>query len=282
MPSPFPGMDPYLEDHWRDVHTSLVIYIRDALQEMVPSSLRARVEERVMLETPEGVAEEERYPDVRVVEYRPEGARPRQADGLAVAEPLLLEAETEPLTEPYIEIIDVGSGNKVVTILEVLSPTNKTPGVGMIAYRRKQREVCHSATSLVEIDLLRGGQHVLAIPLKFIPAEQRTPYLVCVRRAWVKGLAEVYPMPLAQPLAKIKVPLRQSDADVVLDLQPLIEQCYRRAGYDGTIDYKKDPDLKFSEAEGRWADQLLQQAGLRTPPPGKGKRRRPPKPPGGA
>src|SRR5436309_2366372 len=106
MPSPFPGMDPYLEDHWRDVHTSLVIYIRDALQEVMPASLRSRVEERVVFETPQGLAEEDRYPDVRVVEFHPQGPRPRQADGTAVAEPILLEAETEPLTEPYIEIID--------------------------------------------------------------------------------------------------------------------------------------------------------------------------------
>ena len=68
MPSPFPGMDPYLEDHWRDVHSSLVIYIRDALQPVMPSALRARVEERIMLETLEGLSFEDRYPDVRVVE----------------------------------------------------------------------------------------------------------------------------------------------------------------------------------------------------------------------
>jgi hypothetical protein len=282
MPSPFPGMDPYLEDHWRDVHTRLVIYISDAIQELLPPSLRARVEERVVLETPEGIADEGRYPDVRVVEYRPNGARPRQSNGTAVAEPIVLVAETEPLTEPYLEIIDVGSGNKVVTILEVLSPTNKTPGAGMSAYRRKQRELCDSDTSLVEIDVLRGGDHVLAIPLPLIPKQQRTPYMVCVRRAWVKGMAEVYPMPLGQPLPKIKVPLRQSDADLVLDLQPLIEQCYRRGGYDGTIDYKKDPALSFSEREAEWAYQLLRQAGLRSSPPGKSKRKRPPKPPGEA
>jgi hypothetical protein len=272
-------MGPYLEDHWRDVHTRLIIYISDALQDVMPSSLRARVEERVVLETQEGLADEGRFPDVRVVEFRPQGARPRQANGTSVAEPIILAAETEPLTEPYLEIIDVGSGNKVVTILEVLSPTNKTPGAAMSAYRRKQHEVCHSDTSLVEIDLLRGGQHVLAVPLKVIPAEQRTSYMVCVRRSWGQGMAEVYPMPLAQPLPKIKVPLRQSDADVVLELQPLIEQCYRRGGYDGTIDYKKDPDMAFAEAEAAWADQVLRKTGLRTAPPGKGKRRRPPRPP---
>ena len=71
MPSPFPGMDPYLESHWRDVHASLVIYIRDAIQDSLPSSLRARVEERVILEGPEGFGNS-LYPDVRVVEGRPQ------------------------------------------------------------------------------------------------------------------------------------------------------------------------------------------------------------------
>jgi hypothetical protein len=278
MPSPFPGMDPYLEDHWGDVHTSLIIYIRDTLQDSLPSSLRARVEERVVLETPEGFSHDERIPDVRVVEIRPEPTRPRQASGTAVAEPIVLVAEKEPLAENYIEIIDIGSGNKVVTIVEILSPTNKTRGPGRTAYLRKQHEVCHSDTSLVEIDLLRGGEHTLAIPLQNIPAEQKTPLMVCVRRAWVKGMAEVYPMPLSQPLPKIKVPLREKDADVVLELQSLIELAYRRGGYDGTIDYNKDPDLPLNESEAAWADPLLRKAGLRTGPPRKKQRKRPPKP----
>src|SRR5438552_10521608 len=69
MPSPFPGMDPYLEAHWRDIHAGLVIYTRDALQGALPGALRARVEERVLLETPLGISEHPLYPDVRVVEY---------------------------------------------------------------------------------------------------------------------------------------------------------------------------------------------------------------------
>ena len=72
MPSPFPGMDPYLEAHWRDVHARLVIYSCDALQSVLPSSLRARVEERVLLETPQGVGKHPLFPDVRVIEYRRE------------------------------------------------------------------------------------------------------------------------------------------------------------------------------------------------------------------
>src|SRR3984893_11049184 len=107
MASPFPGMDPYLEAHWRDVHASLVIYSRDALQGVLPRALRARVEESVLLETPKGLGDHPLYPDVRVVEYtsrRDTEARP-EAD-IAVVEPLLVEAESEPATETFLEIID--------------------------------------------------------------------------------------------------------------------------------------------------------------------------------
>src|SRR6266849_2669448 len=108
MPSPFPGMDPYLESHWRDVHASLVIYIRDALQEALPPELRARVEERVVLESPEGLGHP-LFPDARVIEYRPQrlGDVPTVVR-LAASEPILIDAQREPLTEGYIEIIDAG------------------------------------------------------------------------------------------------------------------------------------------------------------------------------
>src|SRR5262245_50775248 len=114
MPSPFPGMDPYLETHWRDVHARLVIYASDALQSVLPGGLRARVEESVLLETPKGLGEHPLFPDVRVVEYtekRPTEARPER--GVAVAEPLLVDAEPASVTEPFLEIIDRESGNRV-------------------------------------------------------------------------------------------------------------------------------------------------------------------------
>ncbi|MGH7222552.1 MAG: DUF4058 family protein, partial [Gemmataceae bacterium] len=89
MPSPFPGMDPYLEAHWRDVHARLIIYASDALQSVLPHGLRVRVEESVLLETPQGLGDHPLYPDVRVVEYtsrRETAAQPEK--GIAVAEPL--------------------------------------------------------------------------------------------------------------------------------------------------------------------------------------------------
>src|ERR1700752_3072150 len=96
MPSPFPGMDPYLEAHWRDVHARLVIYACDALQGLLPGSLRARVEESVLLETPKGLGDHPLFPDVRVVEYTSRrGLEALLAGGAAVAEPLLVETEPE-------------------------------------------------------------------------------------------------------------------------------------------------------------------------------------------
>src|SRR5712691_2897436 len=114
MSSPFPGMEPYLEAHWRDVHARLIIYASDALQAVLPGSLRARVEERVLLETPQGLGDHPLFPDVRVVEYRPElkrGLETLPEAAVALAEPLLVETETEQVTETFLEIIDRESGN---------------------------------------------------------------------------------------------------------------------------------------------------------------------------
>ena len=277
MPSPFPGMDPYLEAHWRDVHARLIIYASDALQSVLPSSLRARVEERVLLETPQGLRDHPLYPDVRVVEYAPKRTtEARPAAGVATAEPLLVDTEVEPAIETYLEIIDRESGNRVVTVIEFLSPSNKSPGPNREQYLRKQREVVTSDSNLVEIDLTRFGTHTLAFPLDHIKPQYRTAYMVCVRRATRRDKAEVYRMPLWERLPVVKVPLRPDDADVVLDLQKLVEQCYRNGAYEGTLNYAADPDPPLSGADEDWADEHLHEMGLRPrkkPARRKGKRK---------
>jgi hypothetical protein len=192
----------------------------------------ARVEERVLLETPEGIGDHPLYPDVRVVEYavkRNTEAGP--AEVVAVAEPLLVKIETEPATETYIEIIDFSSGNRIITVIEFLSPSNKSPGPNREQYLRKQREICSSDANLVEIDLNRFGIHTLAFPLVRIKPRGRTGYMTSVRRATQRDQAEVYLMPLWQRLPAVKIPLRPKDADVLLDIQALVEQCWRNGGY---------------------------------------------------
>jgi hypothetical protein len=268
-------MDPYLEAHWRDVHAGLVIYARDALQGVLPGPLRARVEERVLLETPQGLGDHPLFPDVRVVEYTSKrGQTARLQAGAALAEPLVVEVEPEVITETFLEIIDPGSGNRVVTVIEFLSPSNKSPGPNRDQYLRKQREVCSSDANLVEIDLNRFGTHTLAFFLGHIKPQIRTAYMACVRRAARPGKAEVYPMPLWQRLPVVKVPLRPDDADVPLDLQALVEQCFRNGAYEGTLDYRIDPDPPLLGADEEWADEHLHGLGLRPrkrPPGRKGK-----------
>jgi hypothetical protein len=197
-------MDPYLESHWRDVHHRLITYASDAIQETLPADLRARVEERVVLEGDEGLGHPF-FPDARVIESRPEQGAVKAIARRGATQPILIDVRREPLTEGFIEIIDAGSGNLVVTVIEVLSPTNKPPGDGLLEYQRKQREITQSQTSLVEINLLRGGRHILAVPLENIPEKLRTPYMVCVRRATARSRAELYPIPLSQKLPTVNV-----------------------------------------------------------------------------
>jgi hypothetical protein len=264
MPSPFPGMDPYLEAHWRDVHASLVVYASDALQGLLPGWLRARIDERVLLEMLEGLADHPFVPGVRVIEYAAKrGLGARLKPGAAVAGPVLVEAEPESVTEPFLEIIDRATGNRVVTVIEFLSPSNKSPGPNREQYLRKQREVCSSDANLVEIDLNRFGTHTLAFPLAHLKPQGRTAYMACVRRTTRRGMAEVYPMPLWQRLPVVKIPLRPDDADVPLDLQALVEQCYRNGAYEGTLNYATDPDPPLLGADAEWAAERLHEQGLR-------------------
>ena len=264
MPSPFPGMDPYLEQFWRDIHARLIIYAADQIQARLPADLRARVEERVFVEPAFGVARSV-YPDIRVVERgRGRAAAPPVAPSPAVAEPLVIYLSDEPVTEGYIEIIDVGSGRRVVTVIEVLSLSNKSPGEGQEVYRRKQRELRDGYVNLVEIDLLRAGERMLSVGPARIPATHRTPYQVCVyRAAATPPCYEVYRVPLRERLPVIRIPLRPTDADVPLDLQALIDQCYRNGGYDADIDYAAEPDPPLGAEDTRWADALLRQVGRR-------------------
>ena len=202
MPSPFPGMDPYLEQHWGDIHTRLTVYAVDALPAQLPFGLVARVEEGITIDV--GVDLRLVKPDLRVVEeqappWSDGGGTVAVAEPLAIAEPLVVNVET-PVTERHVEIRDASDDMRVVTVIEFLSPTNKQPGEHRDAYRRKQREYLAGGVNLVEVDLLRSGAFTLAVPLQKIPDSLRTPYMACVRRLNQPPEAEVYRAALSDRL----------------------------------------------------------------------------------
>jgi len=256
-------MDPYLEPFWRDIHARLIIYAADQLNGRLPGDLRARVEERIVVE-PGQDAERSVYPDVRVMQRGRGGPAAAVAEaGVAVAEPLLIRLPDELATQTFIEIIDLGSGKRVVTVIEILSLSNKLPGEGQDLYFEKRDELRQGGVSLVEIDLLRAGKRPLAVPYDRIPESHRTPYNVWVRRGWERATVALYRVPLQERLPAIRVPLRQTDQDVPLELQPLVDQCYRNGGYDDDIDYRAPLDPPLLPDDAAWADALLRSQGRR-------------------
>jgi hypothetical protein len=255
MQSPFPGMDPYLEMNWRDVHNSLCTYARDLLQPQLRPALLARIDERLMVETE---IEESRsiYPEVSVVQKFPRSWIANTASATGVAEPLRIEIPDDPAYDGYVQIIDPRNGYKVITVIEFLSISNKTLGKGADQYREKQQESIDARISIVEIDLLRAGPWVLKADEERVPAEARKPYRGCVRRAWENGVVDYYHFSIQKRLPKIRIPLRQGDSDAILDLQELIDRTYENGGYD-SIDYSIPPIPALDAETAAWAQELI-------------------------
>lgn len=250
-------MDPYLERHWRDVHQALVTYARDALNQQLPQDLIARTEERVAVEAASDLVHVI-YPDVRVVETATESAEER-VSGVSVAQPIVLEVDAEQATEGYVVIID--PAGKLVTVLEFLSPSNKT-GEGLADYLRKRKELLSAGVNVVEIDLVRKGDWLALIKPKLAPAELRTTYRAMVRRATTPRRLEYFPIALFDPLPTIPVPLRKSDADAALDLRELLDKAYRNGRYE-RLDYAADCDPPLNAQDAQSADKLIRESGRR-------------------
>lgn len=270
--NPFPGMNPWLEMHWGDLHSRLTTYACDHLQSQLPDGLRARIEEYVTVEGEEDTESNPRRrfaPDVRVLE-RPNAAIgfgdaiDLEGGGTAVAvaeEPLIVSRRVEPETLHYIKIIDLKSGHRVVTAIEFLSPSNKISDQGQRQFREKQETLLAGNVNLVEIDLLRDGDWVISVPKSMVPKSRREPYRVNVVRADRSWDAEVYRVSLRHPLPTIRIPLRPTDADVSLPLQTLLTAAFVNGRYQDELDYSQPLDPALSPADAAWTTRLLQTHG---------------------
>lgn len=254
----FPGMDPYLEHPqlWTGVHSRLVVYLADQLQPQLQPRYLASVEERVFIEGPPRWI----VPDVWVRESRAFPLELESSSAVAIAEAdaaVLVEDAEGEVHESYIEILDLHSGQKVVTVIEVVSPSNKFGGPGRDSYLSKQTDVRSSTAHLVEIDLLRTGHHVLAVPQWAVRARRPYDYLVSVNRAKPpRKRFETYPTVLRQRLPRIRVPLAEGDPDVLLDLQAAVARVYDSGAYAARIDYQKPCEPPLAEADQAWAWEL--------------------------
>jgi hypothetical protein len=274
MKNPFPGMDPWMEGQWGDAHHTMIAFARTQIRPLLPPDLKARVEERVYIapERPrrrsQGVT---RGPDLSIVKrgigsaVRPNVAAVVRAGtpSGAIATPVVLKLSGgDPVTEGYIAIREREPSNRLVTVIEVLSPSNKRTGVGRVKYRAKQRECLASGVNLVEIDLLRGGRWTVLAPFDQLPeGDEDAPYRASVWRAVTPGDVELYAFPLRDRLPAIAVPLRGSDPAVPLDLQPLVDGAYEEGEYNDT-DYSLPPAPKLAAGDAAWAEALLRESGL--------------------
>ena len=260
MPSPFPGMDPYLEGYlWPDVHHSLATQIREQLTPYLRPRYVARIEIQVVVDdVPQseiGII----YPDVEIVRSRqrqPERVTPLRAappahSGVLLAEELITPASvTVRLPEievrlATVEIYDTAQ-NQLVTSIEILSPVNKHEP-GLTKYRAKWRQLRAAQVHLIEIDLLRRGQRPLLHPQ--IPDSR---YRISLLRAG-STLVDTWALNLPDPLPIIPVPLHSPDADIALDLGLALRTIYERAAYDLSIDYRAaPPPPALTDAESEW------------------------------
>ena len=260
--SPFPGMDPYLEQRWDDVHTRLCTLISSTIQPLLPGPLRARAERRVMLETTDedDVLLRSYRADAAVIET-PDSHRAsafamgNQGGTALIPEPLQIRILRERPVDRWVQIIDVSNGNRVITAIEVLSPTNKKSGKANEKYREKLDEYLNAGVNVVELDLLRSSRDHLIISPEYLETSLRTDYLACINRDG-KATWFVYPLSLREPLPTIPIPCRPTDTDVPLTLQPLIDQIYIDGGHDD-IDYAKPLDAPLSIDDAKWVETLI-------------------------
>lgn len=254
MPSPFPGMDPYLEGSlWMTFHAQLVAEIARQLAPKIRPRYLALTTERFVMEMPEGVAvaTSSLYPDVGVAARQ---TALSAGGSVAVAEPPLRMATAIPAPVPHtsVEIRDTAN-RQLVTAIEVLSPTNKR-GEGREEYLAKRRRILLSTAHLVEIDLLRSGQRVPM--LEPLPD---APYFAFVSRTELRPLTDVYPMRLEEPLPEIPIPLLAEDRQTKLDLQLALTTIYDLLGYDLAIDYSQPPDIPLPHEQAAWATEQLRE-----------------------
>lgn len=262
MPSPFPGMDPYLESPaiWPDVHHGLISQIQAQLNPSVRPTYVARVELRVYISDEDDPGREAIIPDVRIEKPKRNGVKKRKnGGGLAIAEPLIIPFLMDnEIEEARVELKHQASG-KLVTVIEVLSPTNKIRGArGRSSFMNKREETLASDVHWVEIDLLRSG-----MPSVTRPPLQPSDYRVLVSRAESRSKAVYWPVSVREPLPVIGVPLREPDPDVPLDLGEVLRTAYERGAYDLSVDYRHKPDPPLKGDDARWAEALLRQRGLR-------------------
>lgn len=222
MGSPFPGMDPYLEntDFWEGFHNGFMHYVQEDLQPRLPSNYVAALEMRIY--------------------FQPEG-------------------ETQ---DAYISLKEIPSG-RLVTSIEILSPANKTPGVGRATYLATRRQLYGQGVNLVELDFLRGGRSTLLVSGARLARLQPFHYLAGIFRAFDPLKYEVLTWSVRDPFPVAPIPLDEGVEEVPLDLGRVFERTFVTAALHRLLNYTGEPEPPLAPEDAAWAGELLRVAGYR-------------------
>ena len=254
----FPGMDPWLEhpDLWTDVHNSLITAIRDSLIPLVFPRFVVRVESHTTALNAVDIDQIYR-PDV-AIEAREPAARRRET-GVALIErtevlPVKVALPSDEIEESYLTIKELPS-SKLVTVMQILSPTNKKTEKARGEYLEKRHDLISSGVNFVEIDLLRSGE---PMPLRGAPAPSDYRIVICRRRQ--PRSADLSGFSYRMPIPAIPIPLLVDDPEPMLDLDGILHDLIDRARYDLSIDYRQPPTPRLRPEDESWAAAFLAQA----------------------
>jgi hypothetical protein len=252
MPSPFPGMDPYIESAglWGDFHGSMLPAMRAELNRSLPEGYVASIELYVW--TPQwkkgGRVTE---PDVYVREEQRRKSPPAGTAAVAAPSTIVLPA-VERRKRKSLKVVDVRT-RQVITVVELLSPTNKEAGEDRQNYLSKRNEYLANRLNLVEIDLLRGGRRS---PLGD-PPPPVADYCVMVCREWEYPRAGFWTFTIRDPLPSIPVPLKQELPEVTLSLRACVDRTYDEGRYAESLPYGETLHPRLSKDAAAWVRKLL-------------------------
>lgn len=253
MAYPFPGMNPWLEkaNLWRDVHNGLINGLRDELASRLTPRYFVGVDTHTYISRFPELPIISRYPDIAIIDTTP-GRRTPPAASAAVADYLEIDLPPrETLEEAFIKIRLIPDG-EVVTVIELLSHTNKQAGPERESYLEKRQAYLESDLNFVEIDLLRSYA-----PMPYTERAGDKGYRIFIRRKTRFFKAALYPFGVRQAIPLIPIPLQPQEEEPIVDLGALLRGIYERVRYDLVIDYTKPPVPVLDKADAAWAQEQI-------------------------
>jgi hypothetical protein len=254
MPSPFPGMNPYLEQShvWRGFHTSFLVQFVAALTPRIGNRYFVELEESLYIDPTGDEPRLFAVADTAVADSEDVESNAATTTATAiVAAPVTVTVPGVTKKKMRRLVIRDSQSQVAITVIEVLSPSNKMPGSDRDKYLEKRGEILTSATHFVELDLLRGGKRM---PIRTLPDD--CDYYALVSRAWQRPNMGLWPVKLRDPLPAIPIPLRRGEPEPLIELKPILDRTYDEAGYVRRI-YRTPPESPLSPADAEWAKAFV-------------------------